>query len=217
MGNTTTAATIDTSAGTAAYTLAKAHQADVEPRLPAFALANLAADLKLLGADPNPPAAPAPGPTPAAPAPPSLAEAMATTLSLVSAFHEAVRGARPGAAVRKAYGVSEKATKETKAILAEAEKILSRAQAEPAEALSLGILPADTAALATAISDMTAAQAAAKAAGVSGKSTPTAKDLHAAEVRMHEAIARIAGAGTLAFARNPAVRAQFEALVPKKA
>jgi hypothetical protein len=51
-------AVIDTSAGTAAYKLAILHKADVEPRMPAGTLLALAADLALLGADPNPPAAP---------------------------------------------------------------------------------------------------------------------------------------------------------------
>jgi hypothetical protein len=60
-----------------------------------------------------------------------------------------------------------------------------------------------------------AAEAVAKAKG--GKVGTTAKELRAAEVRMHEATRRIAGAGVLAFAMSPAVRAQFEALKKKRA
>ncbi len=96
----------------------------------------------------------------------------------------------------------------------EGEKILTQAQADPSQALTLGILPADTTALSQALAAVTAAEAVAKSAG--GTTGATAKQLHAAEVSMHEAVARIAGAGALAFATNAAVRAQFEALKPTK-
>jgi hypothetical protein len=58
--------------------------------------------------------------------------------------------------------------------------------------------------------------AASAAMGTGGKATGTAKERHAAEVRMHEAVARIAGVGALAFATNATVRAQFAALKVKK-
>ena len=136
-------------------------------------------------------------------------------MAITSAIHDAIHGAKATAAVRKAYGVSSKvATKEPKAVMNEAEKILARAQAYPTEALSLGILPADTAALAQTLSDLKAAEATAKSQG--GAAGVTAKERRAAETRMHAATARIAGAGTLAFAKNAAVRAQFEALKPVK-
>jgi hypothetical protein len=64
------------------------------------------------------------------------------------------------------------------------------------------------------ITNLTAAESAAK--GTHGTGTATAKELHAAEVRMHEAVARIAGAGILAFAGNASVRSAFEAIKPKK-
>ena len=44
----------------------------------------------------------------------------------------------------------------------------------------------------------------------------TSKERRAAETRIHEAVARISGAGVLAFATNPAVRAEFAALKPMK-
>ncbi len=209
--------TIDTSAGTAAYTLAGQHQADLTPRLPAGLLTDLAADLTLLGAPPAPlaasaaPAAASPAPAPPAP---SLEEAMGQAVTLITAIHAAIQGAKASPAVRKAYGASGKASKEPKAVVAEGEKILARAQANPTEALSLGILPADTAALGAALAGVNAAEAAVKGNG--GKAGATGKALLAAEVRMHEAVARIAGVGVLAFATNAAVRAQFEALRAKK-
>jgi hypothetical protein len=192
------------------------HQADVEPRLPAGTLPNLAADLKLLGADPNPQPAPAPAPGQPAPAPPpTLEEAMAAAVALISAIHDAILGSKASAAVRKAFGVSTKApSKEPKAVVAEGEKIVGEAQANPTQALALGILPADTDKLAAALAQVKAAEEAAKAKG--GKTGATAKELQAAAVRMHEEVRRIAGVGALAFATNAAVRAQFETLKPAK-
>jgi hypothetical protein len=219
MSGTKTKATepIDTSAGTVAYKLATAHEADVAPRIPAGTLAALASALTLLGADPNPQPAPAAGGTPAA-VPPTLMEAMVGAVEMISAVREAIHGARAPAAVRKAYGVNGRTpAKETTAVVAEGRKILARAQANPSEALSLGILPADTDALGKVLDDVTAAELAAKSKGAGAKGGPSVKDLRAAEARMHEAVARIAGAGILAFARNAAVRSAFEALKPKKA
>jgi hypothetical protein len=208
-------AVIDTSAGTAAYKLGVLHKAEVEPRLPAGTLATLAADLALLGADPNPAPPPAPAAEPPAPPPPTPAQVLADAVALITAIHDAIHGARATAAVRKAYGVSSRAaTKEPKAVIADGEAILAQAQANPTEAVSLGILPADTEALAQALKDLAAAEEAAKAK--SSKSGITAKDLRAAETRMHEAVARIAGAGILAFARSQVIRADFEAIKPKK-
>jgi hypothetical protein len=73
----------------------------------------------------------------------------------------------------------------------------------------LGILPADTAALEAAIAKVSAAEAVAKGTGKGGI---TAKERKAAEARIHAAVARIAGAGALAFATDAAMRGQFEAL-----
>ncbi len=117
--------------------------------------------------------------------------------------------------MQKAYGATSKAAgKEVKPLLAAADKITTEATAHPAEALALGILPGDVTALAAAVAAVNAAEAQAKANGTDG---PTVKQQRAAEARMHEATARIAGVGALAFAQNAAVRAQFEALRPKRA
>ena len=100
-----TPAPIDTSLGTAAYQLAVAHQADLSPRLPAGTITDLAADLTLLGASPNPPPPPAAGAAPPPP-PPTLAELVADAVAITSGIHDAIHGAKATAAVRKAYGVS---------------------------------------------------------------------------------------------------------------
>jgi hypothetical protein len=218
MGKTKIPAPVDTTAGTAMYKLAVLHEADLDPRLPAGTIAGLAASLTTLGANPNPAPAPTPS-TPATPAPatpPTLADAAAQVVTLVSAVHDALQGARATPDVRKAYGVSGKTpTKEASALFKDGGKIVAAAQADPAEALSYGILPADVTALSQALGQLTAAETAAK--GGAAAAGTTGKERRAAETAMHEAVARIAGAGVLAFATNAAVRAQFAALKPARA
>lgn len=203
-----TPAAVDTTAGTKAFALATSYKVELDPRLPAGTLANLAADLTTLGAAPIPTTEP----PVSAPAPPSLAEAMTAATTLISAIHDAVRGAGAKSEVRKAYGASGKtASKEGKALIADGEKIVTQAQADPTQALSLGILPADVIALAQALADLMAAEALARGKSAQGGGT-TGKERHAAARRMREAVARISGVGVLAFATNAAVRAEFAAL-----
>lgn len=214
MGKTKAPTPVDTEAGTAAYNLAVLHKTAIDSRLPLGTVGNLAVDLTTLGADPTP--APAPTQTPPAAAPPTLAEAMASAVTLITAIHGSIRGAKPKPEVRKAYGATGKTpSKEASAILADGQKIVTRAQADPTEALSLGILPADVTALAQILAELTKAETLAKgkfaaAGGVTGKQR------HAAVARMHDAVARISGVGVLAFATNAAVRAEFAALAPMK-
>ena len=216
---------VDTTAGTTAYLLATTYKAELDPRLPAGTRVNLATDLTTLGAvlteapaahpgEPNGEAhgGPAtPEATPPTPAPPSLTEAMATAVTLITAVRAAMHRAGAKTSVRKAYGVARTTLpKEAKAVVAEGGKIVARVHSNPSEALSLGILPEDATALATALTELTAAEAAAK--GGTGDAVK-AKQVDAAEKRMKEAVARIAGAGVLAFARNAELRAKFAALV----
>jgi hypothetical protein len=212
MATPKTSEPVDTSAGLAAFALCAQYKTDLEPRLPADTIPNLVADLTTLG---SPPPVPGAAP-PAAPAgsPPSLSVAMGTLRDLLSATHAAILGTGAKRATRHAYGVSSRALGvEAKALLAAGEKIITQAQANPSEALSLGILPSDVKTLEQAMSDLKAAETAAM--GNAGKPGPTAKDRRAAEARLGEAVARIAGAGTLAFATNAAVRATFAALITK--
>lgn len=202
---------IDTSRGSSAYALAIQHRAVIEPRLPAGTIAELAADLGTLGKDPTPPTAPSPPPE----SPPSLTIALTAAANLVSAIHDALRAGKAKPTIRKAYGVSKSPPqKEPKALLDAAEKIIAQASGSPDEALSLGILPADVKALQKAVADLEAAVTVAQAHG--GKTTPTAKDKHAAALRMNAATGRIAAAGLLAFAQDATTRAEFAALAPPK-
>jgi hypothetical protein len=216
----------DVTAGQSAYALAVEYCAQLDPRLPAGTIKTLAADLTTLG---SPPPAPTPAPTPAAPlaattsasvaatpaAPPTLPVALSTAANLVSAIHDSVRSGTTSRSLRKEYGAgsSEPAT-EVEDVLAAATKIVARASAQPSEALTLGILPADMIALQQAIVELDAAETAAH--GTTASSKTTAADKRAATTRIDQAVARIAGAGTLAFALVPTTRALFEALRPKK-
>ena len=203
MDTTSVSATIDTTPGTKAYTLAVQYHTELNPRRPADTVPNLVVDLTTLGASPSP------SPRPSPPPPPALPEAVSKTVALITAVHEAIRGAHPDASVRKAYGVSGTAPGvEAEGLIARGEKIIARARANPTEALSLGILPSDVLAIAQALADLRAADAFAK--GTWDK--PTTKERHAAAARMHDAVTRISGAGILAFATNAAVREEFAAL-----
>ena len=204
MASGKTQAPVDTTAGTRAYHLAMAHAAELAPRLPSGLLDALAADLTTLGADPRPsePAAP--------PSPPRLSQALQVATTLITAIQGAVLGASPRPEVRRAYGAKAKGgSLEAQDVLPVGEKILARAQAFPTEALSLGLLPADLDELTSALTDVRAAEEAARAEQAAG---PTGKERRAAEARMKETVARIAGAGALAFARDAALRAEFSGL-----
>ena len=201
-------AAIDVTAGQSAYGLAVQYRPQVEPRLPAGMIADLAADLTTLG---FPPPAPAPAPGTAAPiaAPPTLPAALSTAANLVSAIHGAVRSATTDRSLRKEYGAgSSTPATEVKDVLAAANKIVARATEEPAEALTLGILPADVTALQQAIVELNAAETAAHGTTATSKTTSALK--RAATTRMDQAVAKIAGAGTLAFALVPPTRALFQ-------
>ena len=118
----------------------------------------------------------------------------------MSGVHEAIGGAKVKSDVRKAYGVSSRgAPTELKAVAAGGEKIVGRAPGEPGRRRSgSGCCRGDVTALSAALAALAAAEAAAKVTG-SGSGGVTAKERKAAEVGMHEATARIAGVGALAF------------------
>jgi hypothetical protein len=197
--------------GGAAYALAVANQAVVAPRMPAGTINGLAADLTLLGAAPAAaPAAAAAGGAGAA-VTPTLSDALAKALKLLSAAHEAVKRGKPKAGVRKAWGVTEGGKgDDVKRVEAAMEKVVERATAEPGEALGFGILAGDVAVMQGALADLKAAEATHAAGGL------TRKEKSAAEGRVRTAIERIAGAGVMAFALDgTGVRASFEALVAK--
>ncbi|MFT3766250.1 MAG: hypothetical protein QM820_65395 [Minicystis sp.] len=215
----------DTAPGVRAYALAVQYRGEVEPRLPAGMIGELAAALTLLGAeldggagrgggisDGGRAGAQGGGGAAVAAPVPSLPEAMTAAVALITGIHHAVTGAKAKGEVRRGYGVSAKEVgTEAEAVLAVGEKIVARAQGNPTEALGLGILPADVAALAGALADLKAAEAAAMGKGARVREL-SGKERRAAEKRVEEAVGRIAGAGVLAFARDGKVRGEFAGL-----
>jgi hypothetical protein len=193
---------IDTTAGVRAYALAQQHHAALEPRLPAGLMEELATALRVLGADPRVPAA-APG------ALPPLAAAMAPAWKLINAVQAAFTRAKASPALRSGHWVPPmRPGSSVVTVLATGARIVARARAYPSEALSLGILPADVTAIEQAMAALEAAQIAAQGT----PETATKKDRQEAAARIADAVARIAGAGMLAFALDDEVSAEFEGL-----
>ena len=116
MAKAKTSAAVDTTAGTKAHELAVQYKTALDSRLPLGTVSNLALDLTTLGANPTP--TPPPAQTPSATPPPTLGEAMAGAVTLITAIHEAIRGAKAKPAVRKTYGASGKTpSEEAKAVI----------------------------------------------------------------------------------------------------
>jgi hypothetical protein len=134
-----------TQRGRKALDLASAHQAAIEPRLPAGTLDGLAADLQKLGAV-------VPGAlvtrSAAKTATRSQNEALAQGYALVTAIRMSVQRHGAAADVRAAYGVGMKTNPTVvKQVAAGITLILERAAAKPGEAAELGILQKDLLAL----------------------------------------------------------------------
>jgi hypothetical protein len=141
-------------------------------------------------------------------------EALAEGHLLVSAYRTAV--ARMGAPpdVRKAYGVGTTTNpKVVKRVKAAIQQIIDRAEAQPAEAASFGILPKDVQALKDALQAITDADddQEQKRAGAPLKT----KERNRAGNRILVAVDQIVAAGVMEFARDKDKRAEFEALVGK--
>lgn len=198
-----------TQAGLKAHNLAVTHKAVLEPRLAPGVVDGLAADLTQIGIV-------VPGAvqtrTVARTAKVSQDVALAQGYALVSAIRAAVVRAKAAADVRKAYGVGAKVNalvvKDVKASIA---TIVARAEANPSEARSLGILQKDIDALKADNDAITAAdEDQEKKRATAPQST---KARNQTLVRIIEATDRIAGAGILEFAKDEAIRAEFQALI----
>lgn len=132
----------------------------------------------------------------------------------VTAVRTAVSRKRPAKDVSAAYGVGSKTRKTTvKDVKSALQIIVARATAQPAEAASFGIVPADlTAFQAQIVAVDTADQTQEKARASAPLST---KARNTTLRRILDAVDSIAGAGILAFANSPTERASFEALIKK--
>lgn len=119
---------------------------------------------------------------------------------------------RPSLAVRRAYGVGMKTNGGlVKHVVAALQQIAARIIAEPAEAKTFGMLPADADAFdaqVQAIQDADLAQENARA-----NAPLTTQQRNAVANQVLAAVGSIAAAGLMAFPNDPTARGSFEALV----
>jgi hypothetical protein len=200
-----------TQLGLKAYSLAATYTVELTPRLAAGLLTTLQSNLTSLGVV-VPAAIEAKGGAKQATA--AQGTALEAAYQSVTAVRLAVGRMMPTADVRKAYGVGTKTSpKVVKDVVAALQTIVDRATANPAEALTFGILPADVTAYTAQIAALKAADQAQEAARA-GAPLAT-KERNSTARQILAAVDSIVGAGVLQFANNPTVRANFEALVHK--
>jgi hypothetical protein len=204
-----------TQAGLKAYNLVRQHSA-VEPRLRAGTLDALSDHLARLGAL-------VPGAkqaqTTAQAATQAQDQALTDGYAKVTAIRQAVYRHTTDPELRKAYGVGVRADPRlVKDVKAAIQQIIARADANVAEAASLAILPADITELKV---DLAAIGSADDNQELERASAPlTTRERNQIANAIVDAVGRIASAGALHFAKQPAERETFEALLgagnPKK-
>jgi hypothetical protein len=202
-----------TQTGLKALELATEHKAALDGRLPAGARDGLAADLDALGAD-----------VPAAlikrtvskVATRSQDDALAEGYALFNAIRLNVTRRKASVAVRHAYGVGTTVNpKIVKRVSAAIAQMVDRAKANPSEAASLGILPADVAELEADLARITSVDA--EQEQLRASAPLTTKQRNQTANRILGAVDAIAGAGMMQFAKSATERQRFEALVQASA
>lgn len=199
--------------GIQAQALAVEHEGRIGARLTADFLAVFAADLAgLLVAVPAVMTAKA-GKVQLTAAQSSALDAGA---KLVKGVRTTIKGHEADKPVLLAYGIGTPINKAVvKDVTAAIQKILARVTAEPAEAAAFDLVPADVDALHAAL---TAIRKADEAQEIARATAPlTTAQRNATARRLLAGIKKIAGAGMRAFADDPAVYANFEALLTKSA
>jgi len=196
-------------AGRKALGLVKKHGKHLTERLPAGLEAGLEDDvdqLKGLAAGAKTARAQAKAATA------SQTKALKDARARVSAVRTAVGRSGASKAVQKAYGVGAPyTTTSVKHAVSALQQIIDRATASPEEARSLGILAADVTALRASLKAVLGADATQE--DLRAAAPATTRERNAAARRVQAAVDRIAGAGVLAFADEPAIRSTFEALI----
>lgn len=203
-----------TQVGLKALGLAQAHQAEIDPRLPAGLLPGLVTDLTALGVV-VPAAAQARAEVKVATQ--ARGAAVGRGVDCVTAVRRAVRDAGAPPDVRHAYGVGMSLDKRRpNALKTVVGLIVGRLDEHPEDAPAFGIVQADidaVRALHTGVDAVSTAQAQKRASA-----PQTTKERNRTANRILAAVKRIRGAGVLAFAQDPVVRGEFAALrlVPRK-
>lgn len=194
--------------GVEALAIAREDQARLEARLPAAMIDGLASDLEAFG-ELVPGALARRAQTRGATAGQNTAAASAARLT--AAIRSSVAAAGFDAGARKAWGVGQKVHKRiVKSVRAAGEVILARAAAAPGEARDAGVLPRDLEALAGALTALSGADAVQEDRKVGAKGATAARN--AAGRRIEKATRRIAAAGELEFADEPARAARYATL-----
>lgn len=197
-----------TQAGEKAYQLAVKYRAEVEPRVGPVLIDGLRTDLDGLKTKVSGTKATR---TTSKSATANQDSKLETAHAVLSAIRNAVKKSDAPADVRSAYGLSTKLNANVVTSVVAAGKVaIVRARKDPAEARSLGIVDADINTLETLL-------AAAETADKEQEKTLAAAPLSTAErnaaaKRIDSAIRHISAKGVLAFALDPDVRAQFDAL-----
>ncbi|MFT3769735.1 MAG: hypothetical protein QM820_30225 [Minicystis sp.] len=188
--------------------LALTYQAAVESRLPQGVLEGLKEDLGMIGVV-------VPGAlqahTEAQQATEVRDEAMTRACQRMTAMRKAVRNAHASKAVQHAYGVGQQLDpRRGTTVKSAVTSVLGRLADHPEEAAEFCFLPEDIDALKAVAADVetTSETQHVKRAGA----PQTTKERNRVANRILHAGQRIAAAGCLAFANDPAVRALFEAI-----
>lgn len=197
--------------GLRALSLAKTYKNEIEPRLPSGCVAQLESDLTSLGV--VVPAAQTAKHVQVA-STSTQHEALAQGYALVQAIRKAVVRRNASADVKKAYGVGRKMSpKVVKDVVSAIGLIVSEAGKDVAAAGALGILPSDITLLQEAAVAITKAD---KVQEQSRNDSPMTTKLRNTTGRnVMAAVDTIVAAGLIQFALNPAIRAEFEALIGK--
>ena len=140
--------------------------------------------------------------------------ALARGYELARGVRTLVRRSSASAGVRKHYGIGVACNPRLHPdVVALLEQILTRAEAEPEEATSVGIVAEDIAALRGALDTIRTADRVQRDLKIqSPKTRQSRQDL---VQRVLKAVHRISGAGLTRFANQPPA-AEFEALVPRR-
>jgi hypothetical protein len=141
-------------------------------------------------------------------------DALETAYNYVTAVRHAVGRAQPAASVKTGYGVGTKTNKLiVKDVVTALQGIVTRATNQPTEAQGFGITTADVTAYTAQIAAVKAADQSQETARANAPLSTQQRNIVLR--RILSAVNAISGAGVIAFALNPTVRASFEALVKK--
>lgn len=198
--------------GLKALALAKKHGSELDPRLPAGHTPYLQSSLEQLGAAvPEQKAARAELKHSAR----AQRDAFEALVALIGAIRTSVKNDADATATdRKEYAVGARIdSRVPKATLAAATGIIRVAKAKPQRAQELGILPGDIAKLEELQQAAAAADASEDAKRAAVPLSTRARNTLSRNVEA--AVKKIAGAGVVAFALEPRVRSEFEALLER--